>query len=399
MGERGAARAPATPDEIQEMGELVRLGVEAGAFGFSTSRTLNHRTSTGQPTPMLGAARDELLGIAARMRRSGRGVFEVVSDFEDTAFEFASFREIAERIGAPTFVSLNQNKRGGYRAVLDRVAAAARAGVPMKAQVAVRAIGVLLGIDSTLDPFLFSPVWQAIGRSREARIAALRDPAFRARLREDARQSQRRFGSYDRLFPLDPEPDYEPAPERSIECLAVRLGVDPVDLLADTLLAEQGRGLVYYPIFNYDEGHLEAQRELLVHPDTIVGLADGGAHVGTICDASFPTTLLTHWVRDRSRGERLSLPFAIKSLTADTAAAYGLEDRGRIARGLRADLNLIDLEGLRAGRPELVADLPAGGRRFVQRPRGYVATFVAGTCTYERGEATGELPGRLVRSA
>ena len=398
MGERGAARAAATTDEIAEMGRLVREAVEAGAFGFSTSRTLNHRTSTGQPTPMLGAAAAELFGIVAEMRRSGRGAFEVVSDYEDVDAEFGLFRRIAAETDARTFVSLNQNKRGGYRRVLDLVTEAAAAGLPMQAQVAVRAIGLLLGIEATLSPFLLNPVWQQLARDPAARGLALRDPSFRQQLIEAAEDPVHRFGSYARFYPLEGEPDYEPPPERSVEALANAADMHPVELLCDLLLADGGQGLVYYPIFNYDEGDLEAQRELLEHPQTIVGLADGGAHVGTICDASFPTTLLTHWVRDRSRGPRFDLAWAIKALTADTAAAYELHDRGRIAPGLRADLNLIDFDALRAGKPELVADLPAGGRRFVQRPAGYIATLVAGVITYESGEATGELPGQLVRS-
>ncbi|MBM4244099.1 MAG: amidohydrolase family protein [Deltaproteobacteria bacterium] len=399
MGARGADRAPATEEEIREMGRLVREAVAAGAFGFSTSRTLNHRTSTGAPTPTLGAAAAELHGIVAEMRRAGRGAFEVVSDFEDVAAEFATFRAIAADTGARTFVSLNQNKRGGYRTVLDLVARAASDGVPMTAQVAVRGIGVLLGVEGTVSPFVLNPEWCRVPASAAARVAALSEPAFRQRLAEAAEEPRHRFGSYDRYYPVGDEPDYEPPPERSIAALAAASGRHPVDVLCDLLLADGGRGLVYYPIFNYEDGNLEAQRELLEHPATIVGLADGGAHVGTICDASFPTTMLTHWVRDRRRGPRFDLAWAVKAMTADTAGAYGLTDRGRLAPGLRADVNLIDLANLRVGRPEMVADLPAGGRRFVQRPRGYVATLVNGVVTYESGEPTGELSGRLVRSA
>lgn len=397
MGERGARREPATSNEIAEMGRLVREGVEAGAFGFSTSRTLNHRTSTGEPTPMLGAAGEELIGIATAMRGSGRGAFEVVSDYDDLEAEFAVFRRIAET-GAPTYVSLNQNKKGGYLAVLECVERAANEGLPVAAQVAVRPIGVLLSLDGTVNPFVLNPVWQEVPQEHEARVEALRAPDFRARLVEAAADPGHAFGSYERFFPVGDAPDYEPPPEASVAAIAKREGLHPVEILCDLLAVDGGRGLVYYPIFNYDAGDLEAQRHLIEHPHTLIGLADGGAHSGIICDASFPTTLLSLWGRDRSRGPKIDLPWLVKAQTADTAAAYGLRDRGRIEPGLRADLNLIDFPNLRCRRPELISDLPAGGRRFVQKADGYVATVVAGEVTYENGEPTGARPGRLVRS-
>ncbi len=398
MGERATRREAASSAEIVEMGAIVRDGVAAGAFGFSTSRTLNHRTSTGEPTPMLGAAGRELLAIAAAMRTTGRGAFEVVSDYDDVDAEFDLFRSIAET-GAPTFVSLNQNKRGGYLAVLDRVAAAAGRGLPIAAQVAARPIGLLLGLESTLSPFVQNPVWHEAPTGRAPRVAALNDTAFRDRLRQAAGVPEHVFGSYERLFPVAERPDYEPPPDASVAAIARREQRHPVDVLCELQLANDGTGLVYYPIFNYDDGDLESQRHLLEHPNTVVGLADGGAHAGLICDASFPTTLLAHWGRDRRRGPKLSLPWLVKAQTADTARAYGLSDRGRIAPGLRADLNVIDFDNLACRRPQIVADLPAGGRRFVQRADGYLATIVAGQVTYERGLATGALPGRLVRGA
>jgi N-acyl-D-aspartate/D-glutamate deacylase len=396
MGERGAARHAATDAEIEAMGDIVRDGVAAGAFGFSTSRTLNHRTSTGDLTPTIGAIGDELLGIARAMRASGRGVFEVVSDFEDVEAEFDIFRRVASETATRTFISLNQNKRGGYRAVLDRVAQAAEAGLPITAQVAVRAIGVLLGLDTTVSPFFSNPAWQEVASLDPGRrAAALNDPAFRERLVAAAATS----GAYHEMFPMHDPPDYEPPPESSIAAIAARDGRHPVEVLCDALLADDGRGLVYFPVFNYAGGDLESQRELLTHPQTIVGLADGGAHVGTICDGSFPTTMLSHWGRDRTRGPRMDVAWLVKAQTADTAAAFGLHDRGTIAPGMRADLNLIDFDNLRARRPEVVRDLPAGGRRFVQRADGYIATMVGGAVTYEHGEPTGALPGRLVRSS
>jgi N-acyl-D-aspartate/D-glutamate deacylase len=399
MGERGAARELATRAEIAEMGRVVRDGVDAGAFGFSTSRTLNHRTSTGDRTPTFGAAGDELVGIARAMRGTGRGTFEVVSDFDDLDDEFESFARVAAESGTRTFISLNQNKRGGYRKVLDRIADAARAGLPMQAQVAVRPIGVLLGVDTTLDPFMLSPAWRPY-RSADpaARVAALSNPDVRRRLVEAAAEPAHVFGRYDRLYPLGDSPDYEPGPEASVAAIAEREGRHPIEVLCDLIATGDGTGLVYFPIFNYATGDLEAQRELITHRDTIIGLSDGGAHVGTICDGSFPTTLLAHWGRDRVRGPRLDLPWLVRAQTADTADAYGLADRGRVRVGLRADLNVIDFDNLGLRRPEVVHDLPAGGRRLIQRADGYVATVVAGQVTYRNGEATGALPGRLVRS-
>jgi len=399
MGERGAAREAATAEEIGEMGRLVRDGVAAGAFGFSTSRTLNHRTSSGDRTPTFGAAGAELIGIARAMRETGRGAFEVVSDFEDLDEEFDVFARVAAETGTRTFISLNQNKRGGYRKVLDRIAEAAGHGLPVQAQVAVRPIGVLFGIDTTVDPFILNPVWAPYrSGDRAARLAALRDPDVRRRLVEAAGEPGHRFAGYERFYLLGDPPDYEPPPEASVAAIAERQGRHPVDVLCDLMADGGGAGFVYFPIFNYDAGDLEAQRELLTHPNTIIGLADGGAHVGTICDGSFPTTLLAHWGRDRVRGPRLELPWLVKAQTADTADAYGLHDRGRLQVGLRADLNVIDFERLRLRTPEVVHDLPAGGRRMVQRAEGYVATIAAGEVTYRSGKPTGALPGRLVRS-
>jgi N-acyl-D-aspartate/D-glutamate deacylase len=399
MGERGAAREPATPEEIGEMGRLVRDGVAAGAFGFSTSRTLNHRTSGGDRTPTFGAAGAELIGIARAMRETGRGAFEVVSDFDDLDEEFDVFARVAGDTGARTFISLNQNKLGGYRKVLDRIAEAAGSGLPVQAQVAVRPIGVLFGLDTTIDPFILNPVWAPYrSGDRAARLAALTDPDVRRRLMEAAGEPSHVLGGYARFFPLGDPPEYEPPPEASVAAIAERQGRHPVEVLCDLMAADGGAGFVYFPIFNYDAGDLEAQRELLTHPNTIIGLADGGAHVGTICDGSFPTTLLAHWGRDRVRGPRLELPWLVKAQTADTGDAYGLQDRGRLRVGLRADLNVIDFERLRLRTPEVVHDLPAGGRRLVQRADGYVATVVAGEVTYRGGEPTGALPGRLVRS-
>ncbi len=400
MGERGAAREPATSDDIASMAELAREAVEHGALGFSTSRTLNHRTSRGEYTPTLTAGADELVGIASAIGTTGRGVLQVVSDFADGDAEFAMFRRMSVESGRPLSFSLSTGRRGpGWRRMVELLAAANREGVPMTAQVAPRAIGLLLGLQCTLHPFLGNPVYREIAtRPLDERVAMLRDPVFRDRVKaaHDADKGRQLLADFDRMFPLGDPPDYEPAPESSVAQRAARDGRDPFDLAYDLLLADEGHAFLYAPFLNYADGNLDAAGELLAHPNTVVGLGDGGAHVGTICDASFPTTLLAWWGRDRDHG-RFELPFLVRRHTSDTARAVGLLDRGVLAPGYRGDVNVIDFEHLVARRPEMRHDLPAGGRRLVQRAEGYVATVVAGAVTYERGEACEALPGRLVR--
>jgi N-acyl-D-aspartate/D-glutamate deacylase len=407
MGERGAARELATPDDVEAMAAIAAEAVEAGALGFTTSRTLNHRTSRGEPTPTLEAGADELVGIAKAIGATGRGVLQAVSDFADVDAEFALFRRMAEESGRPLSFSLLQVAGDTWRRQLDLLSAANADGVAMTGQVAPRAVGLLLGLQCTLHPFLMNPVVRTVAdRPLAERVAAMSDPAFRERalaVEHAAREDHSRRGhagrliqNLDRTFELGDPPDYEPDPATSIARRAEREGVDPLDLTYDLLLADGGRAFLYVPILNYADGNLDAAGEMLAHPHTVVGLADGGAHVGTICDASFPTTLLAHWGRDRKRG-RLDLPFLVHRQTQSTARTVGLLDRGVLAPGYRADLNLIDAAGLRARRPEMRHDLPAGGKRLVQAADGYVATLVAGQVTYEEGLEAGPLPGRLVR--
>ncbi|HKY67121.1 MAG TPA: amidohydrolase family protein [Acidimicrobiales bacterium] len=399
MGERGAAREPATPDDIAAMAALAAEGVEAGALGFTTSRTLNHRTSRGEPTPTLTAGADELVGIARAIGATGRGVLQVVSDFGDVDGEFALFRRMAEESGRPLSFSLVQVAGDAWRRQLELLTQANAEGVEMRAQVAPRAVGLLLGLDCTLHPLLANPVLREIaGRPLAERVAQMSDPTFRDRVLEVERRGDRPrlIGDLDRLFELGDPPDYEPDPATSIARRAASTGVDPLELAYDLLLGDGGRAFLYLPLLNYDDGNLDAVGEMLAHPHTVVGLADGGAHLGTICDASFPTTLLAHWGRDRARG-RLDLPFLVHRQTQATARAVGLDDRGVLAPGMRADVNVIDAEALQARRPVMQRDLPAGGKRLVQGADGYVATVARGRVTYEGGEATGPLPGRLIR--
>ncbi len=405
MGERGTDHSETpTPEEVDAMGCLVREAILAGALGFTTSRTRNHRASDGRFTPSLTASEDELIGIARRMGEAGQGVFEIVSDFAGREAEWAMFRRMVEVSGRPMSISLLQAdaEPEAWRRWLGILAEANAAGLPMKAQVAARAVGVLLGLDATLHPFCSHPSWSALAAlPRAERLARLRDPALRSRLLAEKPAAAMAGIAFDfeRLFALGDPPDYEPTPEQSVSAEASRRGVAPAELAYDLLLADEGRQLLYRPVMNYSHGDLEAAREMLLDPNTVPGLGDAGAHVGLICDGSFPTFLLSHWGKDRTRGEKLPVEWLVKSQTSDTATLVGLCDRGRIAPGMKADLNLIDWDALGVRRPEIVFDLPAGGRRLVQRATGYRATVMSGEVTFEDGEPTGALPGRLVRGA
>jgi N-acyl-D-aspartate/D-glutamate deacylase len=402
MGERGARREPATDDDIARMAAIARDAVQAGALGFTTSRTLNHRSSKGELTPTLTAEADELVGIARAIGTTGRGVLQAVSDFTDVDAEFALFRSMAEASGRPLSFTLLQTKRDSWRRQLELLDEANAADVPMRAQVAPRAVGLLLGLECTLHPLLTNEVYREIAALPLAeRVATLSDPAFRARVIEEdhadrGKRGGRMLGGFDHMFELDDPPDYEPQPSSSIEARARREGRDPFELAYDIMLRDGGHGFLYRPVLNYDDGNLDAAGEMLAHDHTVVGLGDGGAHVGTICDASFPTTLLALWGRDRDHG-RLPLEFLIERQTRATARTVGLLDRGVIAPGYRADVNVVDADRVVARRPEIRHDLPAGGRRLVQRADGYVATIAVGEVTYENGEAAGPLPGRLIR--
>jgi N-acyl-D-aspartate/D-glutamate deacylase len=404
MGDRGANREAASASDIETMARLAREGVEAGALGFSTSRTLNHRTSKGDYTPTLTAEADELVGIARAIGGTGRGVLQVVSDFADVDAEFAIFRRMAEESGRPLSFSLVQVRGDGWRRQLELLSAANADGVTMTAQVAPRAVGLILGLQCTLHPLLTNSAYREVAPlPLSERVAVMTDPSFKEKVlaadasqRDDSKLGGRLIQAFQRMFELGDPPDYEPEAAASIAARAQREGRAPLDLAYDLMLRDGGRAFLYLPSLNYADGNLDAVGEMLAHPNAVVGLADGGAHVGTICDASFPTTMLALWARDRERG-RLDLPFAVQRQTRDTARTVGLLDRGVLAPGYRADVNLIDFERLTARRPEIRHDLPAGGKRLVQAADGYVATLVAGEITYENGEARDPLPGRLVR--
>jgi N-acyl-D-aspartate/D-glutamate deacylase len=407
MGQRGADREPATAADIAAMARIAREAVEAGALGFSTSRTLNHRTSDGHPTPTLTAAEDELLGVARALGEAGKGVLQFVSDFKDAAEEMGMLRRLVEQSGRPLSVSLVQATAApdSWRRLLGWIEEAAGAGLPMRAQVAGRPVGLMLGLETTMNPFVTHPSWREVaGLPLPEKVARLRDPAFRTRLLGEQPGSNSPFlrgvlQNFDKMFVLGDPPDYEPAAEDSIAARAEARGVPPADLAYDLLLEDGGHALLYRTFLNYSDYNLDVSREMLLAPNTVPGLGDAGAHCGVICDGSFPSFLMLHYGRDRTRGDKLELEWLVKRQTADTAALIGLDDRGTIEPGRRADLNLIDWATMQLHHPEIRFDLPAGGKRLVQRIDGYRMTLVAGESVCEDGRPTGAMPGRLVRHA
>jgi len=404
MGQRGADREPATPEDIVSMRNLTEQAMQAGALGFTSSRTLNHRSSTGAPTPSLQAEIDELLGVADALRASGRGVIEMISDFVDLDDEFNLLQEMVTRSGRPMSISLAQGlSPNGWREILSRIEGAVSSGLVMRGQVAPRPIGVLMGLTTTLTPFTTRPSYMEVSKLPIAeRIVALRDPERKARIlaEETGPGFQRLYKMMQggaKVWLMTDPPNYEPAPEDSFAGMAQTNGQDAWSMVYDAMLGDEGKAILYMPFANYADDNLDCCREMILHDNTVMGLGDGGAHVGTICDASFITTLVTHWGRDRTRGEQIDLPTLIKSQTHDTARAVELSDRGTLEVGMKADVNVIDFDNLRVRSPEIVHDLPAGGARLQQRADGYLATVVNGQVTYENAEPTDALPGRLIR--
>jgi N-acyl-D-aspartate/D-glutamate deacylase len=403
MGQRAAAHEEATAEEIELMAALAKAAVQAGALGFSTSRTLNHKSIGGELTPSYAAGADELVAIATAIGETGTGVLQLVSDFPEPVEEFALLRRMVAESGRPLSVTLLQfpHDVGLHRRILRMLEQAWADGLPIRGQVAARSVGLILGLANTLNPFMTNPVWQRIGHLPAAEQAArMADPTLRSEiLAAHTREKDRsRLGGnfiqqYQLMYELTDPPDYEPPTSESVAARAARDGIDPAELAYD-ILADGG--MLYLTSMNYADGNLDEVHRMLVHPHTVPGLSDGGAHVGTICDGSFPTTLIQHWTRDRA-GAKLELPFVVRRQSRDTARAVGLLDRGVLEPGYRADLNVIDVDRMRLHRPEVWHDLPAGGRRMVQRADGYLHTVVAGQETYADGKATDALPGRLIR--
>ncbi len=407
MGERGAKNEKATAEEIRAMADLVREALRAGALGFSSSRTILHRAKDGELVPGTNAGDDEVLALGRALGEVGHGVFEVASDLAPEGDELRWMKQLARETGRPVTFACLQNPLDPeqWRRLLRACEQDAAEGGHLTPQVAQRPTGLLLGWESTANPFLFHAHYGPLAMlPPKEKLAKLRRAEVRAAILSDQPDLSRLPGAavliaqaFHMMFPLGDPPDYEPGPEQSVAAIAAREGRTPQEVAYDFMLEREGQGLLYLPLLGYAHGSLDAIREMMVHPQAVFGLSDGGAHCGIICDASMPTFLLTHWARDRSRGERIGLEEIVARQTGRNAAFYGLHDRGVIAPGMKADLNVIDFEGLRLHVPEMVYDLPASGRRLVQRVDGYRFTVQSGEVTYEDGEPTGALPGRLIR--
>lgn len=405
MGERAVNHEPANAADRAAMAKLAAAGIKSGALGFSTSRTINHRTLAGNPTPTLKAEEDELVEIAAAVGQTGRGWLQVISDFNDPEGEFGILRKMVGAAGRPMTITVLQRdaEPEEWRRLMDRVAAANDDGLHMTGQVLTRPTGIMMGFEISQNPFFGRPSWMEIAHLPLAeKMKILRRPDFKAKLLAEKNPSERlvkRLENWERLFPLNDPPNYEPPAEESVAARAAREGRAPDDLAYDMLLEKDGKAILYRPLSNYTYGDLETVKDMMRHPNTLIGLGDGGAHVGVLSDASAMTYMLTHWTRDRTAGEKMPLQWAVKRLSRDNAAAIGLTDRGLIRPGMKADLNIIDYDKLAIHAPEVVYDLPSGGRRLIQRTEGYAATIVNGVPVRVDGEDTGALPGRLVRGA
>jgi len=422
MGDRAVAGEPCTDDDIAEMRRLLREALEAGAAGFTTGRSDNHKSAQGEDTPAAESEARELAGIAGAFEGLGHGVLAAVSDFDmmvsperfDAEFDVLEGMAAAAD-GHRTSLSCMQrdHEPKQWERIIARVEAANDKGVPMRVQVAPRGIGVMLGLEATFHPFMGFPSYKAISHLPLAeRVAAMRSPELRARMLTETSEKVSGDGSpippladfflanvdmvAMRLYRLGENPNYEPAVGDCLMNEAMTSGKTVLEVIYDALLEQEGNALLYFPIYNYTGMNLDNVGKMLRHPLALPGLSDGGAHVGTVCDASFPTYLLMHWGRDRAEG-KLPLERLVQMQTHDTATHIGLTDRGSLELGKRADLNLIDFDALRLSPPSMRPDLPAGGHRLVQRAQGYRATYVAGVKVVEDGELTGALPGRLAR--
>ncbi|MEX0942360.1 MAG: amidohydrolase family protein [Pseudomonadales bacterium] len=405
MGERGETGEEPTDKEVAQMVKLVEEGIRAGALGFTTSRTLNHRTSTGDSIPSYHAGNKEVDAIVNAMGKMGKGVFGLVSDFRHPVEEMAWLRRLAKDSNRNVWFLLTQVDQAPekYKQMLDLCHA--QDGPSITAQVAGRPISLLLGWESSLHPFITHKAYREIAQLpiRE-RLQKLQDPDFKHRLlTEPVDVSELPYtaksvvSNFGKLFPMGDPPNYEPAPDESIAGIAAQSTKAPYEVIYDIMMADGGKGLLFYPLFNYSYGDFESIREMILNENAIVGLGDGGAHCGVICDASIPTFMLSHWTRDRRRGATLPVEMIIKKQTRDTARMYDLHDRGLLVAGKKADINVIDYDRLNIRPPRMVHDLPASGRRLIQEADGYLATVLSGTVTFENGESTGALPGKLMR--
>jgi len=411
MGERGAKNEKATPEDIDAMTELVREGLEAGALGFSTSRTILHRAKDGELVPGTTASEDELLGIGRALGEVGHGVFQIASDLLPPEPELQWMRKLTRETGRPVSFACQQNSKvpTQWREMLEECEREAEAGGRITPQVAQRPAGLLFGFETTLHPFIFVSKYQALaGLPMAERAKRLADPEVRASILADVPDLSHVKGvvglvahGFRQQFPLCSGPggalDYEPGPEHSIAAIAEREGRSPYEVAYDVMLEDDCKRFIYLPLLDYTDGSFDNMREMMTHPLTVFGLSDGGAHCGMVCDASIPTYLLTHWARDRVRGERIPVEQLVSKQTKQTAAFFGMEDRGVLAPGMKADVNVIDFDALTIHPPEVAYDLPGESRRIVQQIDGYRYTVCSGEVIYEDGEPTGALPGKLIR--
>ncbi len=412
MGKRGADREPATQQDAIRMSALVKEGLEAGALGFSTSRTMIHRLTDGTLAPTITAGEEELTAIALGMKETGKGIIQLTGDDYDVAQDgvtgLAMWRRIVESSGRPLSMALFQKSRlykEKWRLSLKFLEEAHRDGLPIRAQVSNRAVGVLMGLDCERNAFTGCPSFEKIQHlPLDQKVAEMRKPDMRARLLSeepyDANPGKLvQLRGFEQMFLLGDPPNYTPAKDSHIAALAAQRGVPVLELAYDLMLENDGRTIFYFPANNYFDFNFDAVEAMMRHPLTFQGTGDGGAHVGTICDASLTTHMLTYWTRDRRDGEKVPLPWAVQELTSKTADFFGLKDRGYLKPGYKADVNVIDYDRLHLHAPRAVHDLPAGGKRLFQKADGYVATICGGEITYREGVATGALPGRLVRGA
>ena len=411
MGERGANNEPATPKDIAAMADLVREGIEAGALGFSTSRTIVHKAASGDPMPGTFAAEDELFGIGRVLGELGQGLFELApvgaagEDVIGAREEMDWMRRLSAEIGRPVSFAILQVDADPnlWREILDESQQALAEGADLYPQVAGRPFGMLIGHQCEYHPFRERPSYEALmSLPFEERVVELRRPEVRqAILSEKVEHADPMaayiMSSFGKLFPLGDPLDYEPTPDQSIAAIAEREGRSPEEVLYDRMLDQDGRELILFPLLNYSDGNCDPIYEMIHHPRAALGLGDGGAHCGIICDASITTFMLSHWVRDRKRGPKIPVELAVRRMTRDTAELYGLCDRGLLKPGYKADVNVIDLEEVSLHLPTMQFDLPAGGRRLLQRADGYRYTIVSGQVTMQDGEPTGALPGGLIR--
>jgi N-acyl-D-amino-acid deacylase len=404
MGDRGARNEPATPEDIKAMGRLLDEALQAGALGFSTSRYLGHRSSDGSLVPGTYAESDEIRGLLQVMADAGKGFFQFVAGEGVPRAEFMdAVRAYARQV--PMSMNLQQvnSAPDAYRKSLKLFEDVAAEGGQLLGLVHGRTTGLLMTLEGTMNPFSAAPAYQALAQLPLAqRVERMRDPETRRMIIDQIDALDDGFGQWVRdnlgaCYVLGSPPEYEPTQDKRFDTIAAAHGVTVRDVAYDAILAEEGRGIIYLPTMNYSHGDLDATLEMMEHPLCRLGLADGGAHCGFICDVSLPTYMLTHWVRDRTRGRRTTLEWAVKLQTRDTAETYGLLDRGLIAPGYKADINLIDFENLHLEAPQMVADLPAGGKRFIQKATGYLATICSGEIIFEGGVPTGAMPGRLLR--